>query len=284
MAEKRPASSEKGDAILPSYEHPPVAEVSLGIHFGSLALRSTHQAEFWAKIRDRYPRIEEQPPVPFPPPEMFGQQQKELQPMFTIQTAPPVSRWLYMLDDDEKLIQLQPDLFAFNWRMQRPESIYPRYANLRGCFLKEFDEFKNYVASKKLGEVAPSICELTYVNRILPDTIWQTHDQIGNVFRPWSGESGGALNAKPEDVRCLLRYLIGKKDEQPLGRLYVSIDPAFQLTDKKPIFIVRLTARGNITGNLDKAMEFMDIGHEWIVNAFDALTTDAMHLAWGKIQ
>jgi hypothetical protein len=44
-----------------------------------------------------------------------------------------------------------------------------------------------------------------------------------------------------------------------------------------------LTARGEpLTGDLDGVLDFIDLGHEWIVRAFESVTSDVMHDLWEK--
>ena len=49
---------------LPSYENPPVVEVALSVQFeGPQTLRTPELGLFWQGLRDRFPKLEEHPPL-----------------------------------------------------------------------------------------------------------------------------------------------------------------------------------------------------------------------------
>lgn len=53
-----------GGQDLPEFKSPPVIEVVCGVQFEPLpGFLSVHFGEFWARIRDRYPRTEDRPPL-----------------------------------------------------------------------------------------------------------------------------------------------------------------------------------------------------------------------------
>jgi hypothetical protein len=71
--------------------------------------------------------------------------------------------------------------------------------------------------------------------------------------------------------------------EEPVGRLHIAAEPAFRRSDSSPIVVLTLTARGRPLGvGLDGVLAFLDLGHEWIVRAFDSVTTSKMHRIWGR--
>jgi hypothetical protein len=63
----------------------------------------------------------------------------------------------------------------------------------------------------------------------------------------------------------------------------VTIEPKMK-KDETNIYEMNLTCRGGpLNENIDGITGFFNIGHVWIVNAFDALTTKMMHEFWEKI-
>jgi hypothetical protein len=54
------------------FERPPVVEVAISVQFQPVtALRTPHLGLFWLELRDRFPKIQELPPLP-PVIESFG--------------------------------------------------------------------------------------------------------------------------------------------------------------------------------------------------------------------
>jgi hypothetical protein len=61
------------------------------------------------------------------------------------------------------------------------------------------------------------------------------------------------------------------------------MQPAIRRTDAKEILQLNLTARGKPeSSTLQHLLDWLDLGHEWIVNGFTDFTTKAMHDHWGK--
>jgi len=61
------------------------------------------------------------------------------------------------------------------------------------------------------------------------------------------------------------------------------MQPAFTVEDERPIYVLNMTARGAPLGdNLEGVLGFLDIGHEWVVRGFTAITSDVMHRVWGR--
>lgn len=87
----------------------------------------------------------------------------------------------------------------------------------------------------------------------------------------------GGLPAGLEDGSFVLRFPISWKGEQ-VGRLIAEIQPALRATDEKPMYVMNLTARGQVGVGTDS----LDIGRRAVVMVFAELTTPAMHAAWGR--
>jgi uncharacterized protein (TIGR04255 family) len=112
-------------ADLPEFEQPPVSEVVLWVQFASNPqFRIVHAGLFWGSIREQFPSVSEQVPLP-PAFEAFGVpmmgQPVQLQALFAF------PRFWFESDDKTYLLQLQQDRILFNWRATSGQSTYPRY-------------------------------------------------------------------------------------------------------------------------------------------------------------
>ena len=131
-----------------------------------------------------------------------------------------------------------------------------------------------FLQANELGSPSVNQCEVTHVNHIVAGVGWTELSQVGKIIRFWGGTNWQADSL--EDCCILVRYVIPDSSGEPAGRLFVELRPALRAKDKQPMYILRLTARGFLGEGLD----FLDVGREWIVRAFESLTTKAMHQVW----
>jgi uncharacterized protein (TIGR04255 family) len=184
------------------------------------------------------------------------------------------------------LIQVQHNLFARNWRRNDTDEPYPSFGRTRGLFEANVRQFLEFVRKNDLGDPSPAHCEVTYVNHIFGEGVWNRHSEVDRVFTYWRPSGNGFL---PEllDAKLATRYSIPDAAGRFAGRLNVAVQPAMKTTasgqESAPLFVATLTARGKPVGvGLDGAFGFLDIGHEWIVRGFAELTTPDMHRAWER--
>jgi uncharacterized protein (TIGR04255 family) len=195
--------------------------------------------------------------------------------------TPPLPRLWFLNDDESQLVQVQSDWFARNWRKTASTSGYPRYPTLRSTFESQLRRFVDHARAADLGEFAPTQCEITYVNHI------PAEDGAANpptdILSFLSMPASGRFPQGPEAITVAAQYLIETTDG-PVGRLHVSAQPAARRLDGRPITVLSMTARGRPLGDdVQGVLAFLDLGHEWVVRGFDAVTSEKMHEAWGKV-
>lgn len=267
---------------LPRFDHPPVVETILAVHFKALRqLTTVAVLDFWrghlakdfpiAEERPRYEPLIERFDVPgaFP----VGQ--------ILIGTAPLPSRYWFSSPDRQYLVQVQNDWIAFNWRKQ-PDVDYDQYERGRDRFRDVWRSFVGFAANLGVKELIPIQCEVTYLNHIQVPAGQPSHD-VGTILNVLERSRPTAHLPVPESTALYLQYVIDHND-RPLGRLHVTAEPAFQTNaDNTEVVLMNLTARGRPTeASEDGVLSFLNVGHEWVVGGFDELTTDEMHKVWGR--
>jgi uncharacterized protein (TIGR04255 family) len=269
-------------ASLPGFKNPPVSEVALSIQFDPLpGLQIHHFGLLWNEFRDRFPKVESHPPIDRTI-ETF-QKEPAFQPPVTFELLNPFMspRVWFVSTSGTELLQVQRDRFIVNWRRVKPEDKYPRYPHVRAMLEREYAIFSKFVADQKIGDIVPNQCEVIYINQIAPCTVWEKHSQVGHVLNVMAPEFKDESLPTPELFKFSAQYVIGQPDA-PMGRLHLEFQPAFGASDRKPIFVMNLTARGKPMGEgFAGAVKFIDMGRECIVRGFSALTTRQMHKEWG---
>ena len=270
-------------ADLPDFSRPPVVEVVLSVQFEPLeALRSAHVGLLWSQFREGFPKLEEHGQIAHAV-ETFDEKHPAPKVKLKVADTPSVSRSWFLNEDQTELIQVQPDRFLHNWRKITGEKPYPRYEAIRRSFRSELAEFSSVLSREGIGDLRLNQCEVTYVNHVYAGQGWESQGEVENVLKVWKGLPEESFLPKPEDVSLRVRYLIPGADGDPIGRLHLTLQPAWKKSDGSAMYVLTLTARGAPQGEgLDGAFSFLDTGRRWIVKGFTAITTTDMHEIWGR--
>lgn len=270
---------------LPDFANPPVVEVALATQFEPLeALSAVQLGLLWhTGFRSRFPVVEEHAPLD-PKVERFGLKGPiRADVRVSMSRKPPTPRCWFLKEDGAELVQVQKDWFAHNWRKMGEGEEYPRYEHIRETFEQELRIFSDHLEGESLGLLKPNQCEITYVNHIPAGEAFSNHSELAKVFSLGEPSLTNAFLPTPEELRLSGSFVIPRDDGQPLGRMRFSIEPRYRASDSSPMFLLTLVARGEPTGTgAEGVLGFLDIGREWIVRGFAAITTPAMHGLWGR--
>lgn len=270
---------------LPRYKKPPLTEVALSVQFEPLEKLMVPQLGLlWEKFRDNFPNVQQVMPVE-PVIEKIGVRRNLSDiPGLRLLSAPEMPRLWFLDQEERELIQIQNGRFVRNWRKISDGDMYPHYDEvLRPKFIEDLKVFTDFLEHESIGELLPNQCEVTYVNHIRNDEVWSDHSNLHLVFNGWSSAYKDNLPLEIEEIRIHTKQLINDDKGEFLGRLHTSIEPVFNKDDSKPSFLMKLTARGRpIEKNLEGILAFLDIGREYIVKSFDAITQQDMHVVWEK--
>jgi uncharacterized protein (TIGR04255 family) len=265
---------------LPDFDNPPVVEVLLSVQFDKLSgLKAPHVGLLWSQFEHDFPRTEEHPPLD----PVFEAFESPVAASFNVEVVRglPTPRVWFLNPSGGELIQVQADRFVHNWRKVGEGDQYPRYERIRERFMEELRLFQSFLAERNLGELSVNQCEIVYVNHLLVGAGWENWGEAEKVVKVWRGGAGEFL-PMPEDVRLQVRYII-EREQVSVGRLHVSLMPALRNEDQSPMFAMNLTARGRPPSpSIEGAMEFLDLGRDWIVRGFTDLTTSNMHNIWRR--
>ena len=262
---------------LPDFDDPPVVETVLSVQFEPLPLVQTaHLGLLWDEYRAFFPKSEDRPALE-PVIEQFPESPVgRVGLKFQAFENPPVPRIWFTKDRGSEMIQVQNDRFIKNWRKDGEGDQYPHYdETIRPNFDRDYAIFLNFLQKNDLGVPHVNQCEVTYVNHILAGEGWERYGDVEKIFTFW--QSPEVIPPGPaEDLRLHARFVIPGKDRKPVGRLHVDVQPAVRTSDNRPMYVLHLTARGQVGEGVD----FFDIGREWIVTTFKSLTTSSMHNIW----
>lgn len=267
----------------PDFLNPPIVEVALDVQFQPIkGLNTPRLGLLWQRFKSKYPRVEEHPSL--------GRMEERLgvHPPTTSSVhvgffeSLPLPRLWFLNPEGTELIQVQRDRFVHNWRKVGAGDAYPRYERIRETFSRELERFTGFLAEEDLGAITPDLCELTYINHIVSGAGWQDHGDIHAILAGWHPPQKDPLLPKPENASFSAQYVIADEARRSLGRLYVDVAPAFRTGDNKPMYVMRLRARGRPQApGVDGALQLLDVGRDWIVRAFLTLTTSKMQRTWG---
>ena len=269
-----------GLPTLPEFDAPPVVEVVLGVAFEpSYALSNIELVELWRDLfKAQFPYAAERPPYDAPR-ETFKIPIPKAQLVTHIGPL-PTRLWLTSSDKTD-LIQVQHDWFARNWRKVEVDGIYPRYEDhIRPAFAHDFSAFADY-AKERGHNLRFTQCEVTYINRIETNGVWQDYRDLPALFSLFSDLPSELMSFDSLAFRG--SSLIHPPHSERLGRLHIEINSASD-SDSDPMVMLNLTARGTpVRGqDMDAVMRFLDIGRELIVTTFLQITTAKAHREWGR--
>lgn len=123
----------------------------------------------------------------------------------------------------------------------------------------------------------PTLCEVTYVNHIIPNDGESASDCCAAVMAGLEWVSvDGWLQQPPESFSFNRTFPI----QTNKGRLYVELNAGNN--GECDIVQAKITARTICEQGSDASIE-LDLAHDWVVKSFVSLTTDdARKVRWGE--
>ena len=250
------------------FEAPPVVEVVCGAVFQPIdGFSAAFFGLLWDRFGEEFTRTADHSPLLWPaqqPPP--GHIRVHLEPGVGLPRV-----WFYT-EDRRRLIQVQRDRFHFNWQRREEGDEYPQFPVVYKEYKRHLGTLHEFLSEGGLPEPQPVQYELTYLNHIPVDEVWQGYHHLGRVLPDiaWRDRQGRFLPA-PEH----LHWEVGFPMKGGAGVLAAKARSVRRRDTGELALALELTARGP-AGAL--AMDrWFRIGHEWIVKSFAELTGQEMH-------
>ena len=255
---------------LPSYQHPPLVEVVIGTQFENIkGLIPLYLSDFWEKIGKNI-FLEPVPADSFP--------KLNQEPGIQIYTGPQPARYIFGNIVGDSLIQLQHDRFIYNWKKINQDIPYPRYEKIIKDFYDFYMHFEKTLQEVNIASLKLEMLELTYVN-IIPLKILS--EDLGNI-------SDLLIDAQWNPKKALsspngIDFSWWFEDKIQNTKMKIHVVSGQQREDGAPVIKIELSVRGHAPDkNITKCRTWFDDSHEWIVKAFDEITSENVHKEWEK--
>ena len=269
---------------LPDFDDPPVDEVVIGIMFMPVGGTTTnHIAKYRESVKHELPGLQYQPRVPVQL-ESFTRDAlglaSGLSPSVLSQLTQPAQRTWLVSANDERVVQIQDDLFLSNWRHRSDP--YPRFEPLMESFWSRFGLFRMQLQEDMIIPLQLQQLEVAYVNWVPLDTM-KPSEWFGPAQRSHVDLPGDTLH--PEHQAWSGSFLIADEDV-PVARLHMKQFEAMRTGPANPHlgsqFDLNFRAPIPPGATDDDINELAYRGREVIVRAFTSLTTTEAHDAWGR--
>lgn len=254
----------------PSFAHPPLLEVALAVEFAPLAeFGATVMSDLARRWGDRYPRVQEHPPLP--PNMAIGFPASGAGMMVSV-GAPQIRLWL-LTEAEDRLVQLQRDRLIVNWGSSSDEGTYPRYKEaLRPEFENDFEELRSFLRDRSLPTPRVISTEVTYVNAVVDsrdaDLVGLLRSQVRvphHLDRPVATQLSQTWN----------RLVDGAVTSTLTLNVQAQRDGDTMLT---------LTGRSAVAAGAEPTdvLGSLDVCHHDVVASFVELTDEQRHKNWGR--
>jgi uncharacterized protein (TIGR04255 family) len=262
-------------ARAPEFKEPPLIETVLAVQFVPLrGLSAAHIGLFWKQLGDEWDRADEVEAVGQILP-WDGAPGGALGDAVIVHGRASRLRFLHV--SKSRLLQIENGWFVFNWRRPDEAAAYPRFATLLPEFLALLTKWRAFLAERCLGDAVANLWEVTYVNAIAKGAMWQSP-------RDWSKLLPKML-ATPNlgDLGAPTTGGFRWQFELPAGAgiLEVSLDHVLGPTEGREALRMTQLARGLMTES-SELKERLQVGHDAIVAAFGAMTSEEAQQRWGR--
>lgn len=263
-------------------EHePPVDEVVVSVAFANKqSLTGPWLGITVGSWLSRFPNVERQPPYDMPvehPPGMHIPTGGGLRFEMLQGGVPNVRFWLSS-NDESQLVQVQPDYFGVNWRRKGSDPRYPGYLAMRSLFFELLDELNNSTLQAEDGPLEIRAVELTYVDIIQSDDLWQRYSDAHKIVNI---DFGGM--ADYEQFGLSYTRVLFDLENNFRGRMHVNVQPGVKVDTGAPVLNLTTTVRSAplLGNNFVDVGNFLDAAHDKVTENFNSITTSDARKAWG---
>jgi uncharacterized protein (TIGR04255 family) len=250
------------------FKNPPIVEVICGIQFDCSKFNFAMVDRFYNKVKDTYPTCAENMPLP------FTYDKLSLSAPPAARNKPIFVRYFFINESNTKLIQLQDGRLLFNWRKNEgADTTYPKFDAVYQEFLLHMKAFFEIVSDAN-AEFSQTQLELTYLDHILFSDFDNKSWALPKIFTFFAKNP---LGTDIDDSNFSIQLPI----ENLSGHLQMVGRSGIRNTDKKAVFILETTVRGNTNKSVITIDSWFGKAHSAVYQAFnDSITEDAKKV-WG---
>lgn len=196
-----------------------------------------------------------------------------------VSTQPESNRLQLIRSDNERMIQVQPSRFVYNWK-KSGSGEYPSYEKLLPEFQEQFGRFRKFVLDAGYLELEINQWEVTYVNHILKGELWNNAADWLRVIPKLTVLADAIEGQKFDGFAGNWSLALGGNT----GRLHITLKHIRVGSATGPeALALQLTARGPVDVKQGFGLEDgFDLGHNAIVLSFSEMTSDEAHKHWER--
>lgn len=251
-----------------TFENPPLDETICSVHFDSIReLQAGHLGLLWQKLGAEFASTEDH--------NLLGPISEE---EMNYRQLPPLPRIWFVHKDENELIQMQFNHFAYNWRKRRPDDKYPGYLTFIENFETYLASFQEFLVEQKLGDFTPRAYEIAYINNILENEGWETISDLEKVFPNFISYQG--QQTLPSNIMEINYQMVFSLPDDS-GQLHLAIRNARRISDNRHLLRVELRAISNQAYR--ERRQWFDSAHNVVLDVFSKLvSTKIQETHWGR--
>jgi uncharacterized protein (TIGR04255 family) len=266
------------------FRKPPAVETLQGVFFRPLtSFTSAHQGLLWTKyFRRDFPVLQEKNCLEQVDERFDESALSTTAVRWKVSNRPETPRLWAQSEKGDHVVQIQRDALLTNWLKQDSEGQYRHYESRRADFEDKLRKVSQFFEEEGIGELEPTSCLMTYVNHVPVDSLSMVPELTADIFTFWSEDKTEEWLPHPDRLVINISYPMREQK----GRLHVSVVPVIHSRHDGEQFVLRfdLTARGRPERNtLEGALQWLDIGHKWIVKGFVDITRKNWHDKWERV-
>lgn len=262
-----------------NWKRPPVVEVALAVQFAPMEhLNPAYFGEFWRLIGGEgvFAKALQAQPIQAIADD-FGETLEYSLPGIVFAPMTTESRIQFVSRDETRMVQIQNGWLVVNWVKQSAND-YPGFEVLLADFRSVLGQFTGMIREKGLGTFTPNLWEVTYIDHIVKNTVWEDHSSVASVLPGLLGPSqldGGRFEA----INSRWTFFF----KEPRARLAMGLVTARSAKDaaETEMLVLTTSARGPITpGEPEAIFDRLNSGRSIVVGAFKKATSAEAKAYW----
>lgn len=258
------------------YRNAPVWEVGLTVMTNPGVMQEYDIKGLHSLFEADFPHVEQQPPLEYLMPAGAANNAFSL--------GLPYKRWWFVSDDQEQVLQFQPNMIALNWRRRDAKPIgdnpYPGFSVMFARFASILDEVRSWNSQQDRSMPEPVSCELLYDNMIVQPAQNTKSVKLSNIIAELnpSYNGPGKYNWRNSWFEKL------EDDKNPdESSLAVDIVAAAIMIDgeelPRPVIKLQFTSR-SIARDWDNVHRFFDVAHRRTTERLISIVTESARQTW----